>query len=353
MHLSWSWRRSTLLGPVAAFAFAGALSLPATSFAAPPAHQLWLVNVGAQSSDEGRQTNFFYSREITVDVGDQVRWTQNADELHTVTFLAPGQTRNDVPLFTFTSDFSNIVPNLTALAPQGDPTKFDGTALTSSGAFPVPGAPPGPPHQYTVTFTKAGDYDYVCLVHATMSGTIHVRASGTPYPQTQAQYDLQAHILQAQRLGQTTALAAQGLAAAVSSGGTRVTAGIGQLFNTGSFAVLRFEPDKKLIHAGEKVTWTNLDPETPHTVTFGTEPPGGPLGAYPPSGTDGPGHATISSPSQSVSSGFVLNGLPPPTPPLPPHSDTFSVTFTQPGVYPYICALHDDLGMKGVITVLP
>jgi len=29
------------------------------------------------------------------------------------------------------------------------------------------------------------------------------------------------------------------------------------------------------------------------------------------------------------------------------------ITFTAPGVYPYICALHDDLGMKGRIVVLP
>ena len=31
----------------------------------------------------------------------------------------------------------------------------------------------------------------------------------------------------------------------------------------------------------------------------------------------------------------------------------FRVTFTQPGVYNYICALHDDVGMVGQIVVLP
>jgi hypothetical protein len=29
------------------------------------------------------------------------------------------------------------------------------------------------------------------------------------------------------------------------------------------------------------------------------------------------------------------------------------ITFTNPGTYPYICALHDNLGMQGEIIVLP
>jgi plastocyanin len=31
----------------------------------------------------------------------------------------------------------------------------------------------------------------------------------------------------------------------------------------------------------------------------------------------------------------------------------FRVTFTHAGVFPYICALHDNLGMKGMVIVLP
>src|SRR6266702_3119036 len=47
----------------------------------------------------------------------------------------------------------------------------------------------------------------------------------------------------------------------------------------------------------------SIDPETPHTVTFGSEPRGAggdPLAAFAPSGTDAPGHATIGSPDQPV-----------------------------------------------------
>jgi plastocyanin len=32
---------------------------------------------------------------------------------------------------------------------------------------------------------------------------------------------------------------------------------------------------------------------------------------------------------------------------------SFRVTFMNPGVYPYICAFHDQLGMKGEVIVLP
>ena len=38
-----------------------------------------------------------------------------------------------------------------------------------------------------------------------------------------------------------------------------------------------------------------------------------------------------------------------------PHlfGNTFNVTFTQASTYHYICGQHDDMGMKGTVTVLP
>jgi plastocyanin len=108
--------------------------------------------------------------------------------------------------------------------------------------------------------------------------------------------------------------------------------------------------------AHPKTDLAYFDPITPHTITFGTEP-GNPI---PPSGNvtvdaDGALHATISSTSDNVHSGFIMSapqeriGLPQ----APFGSTRFRITFTAPGVYPYICALHDDLGMKGRIVVLP
>jgi len=110
------------------------------------------------------------------------------------------------------------------------------------------------------------------------------------------------------------------------------------------------------IHAGETVEWSNVDPSTPHTVTFGQEP----QNPIPPSSNvtvdqDGALHAVITSPSDNVHSGFIApapqerTGLP-----QAPISPTrFRVTFTHAGVYSYICVLHDNLGMKGKVIVEP
>ncbi len=105
----------------------------------------------------------------------------------------------------------------------------------------------------------------------------------------------------------------------------------------------RFYPTAIKIKAGETVTWTTDDPATPHTVTFGPEPDV----AANPIGTDEPGHATLPTapPGQAVSSGFMGVG------PGRPGGTAFQVTFTQPGIYHYICVLHDELGMVGTVTV--
>jgi len=56
-----------------------------------------------------------------------------------------------------------------------------------------------------------------------------------------------------------------------------------------------------------------------------------------------------------VHSGFILSAPQDRTglPQSPLFFTRFRVTFTHSGTYPYICALHDDLGMNGKIIVLP
>jgi plastocyanin len=127
---------------------------------------------------------------------------------------------------------------------------------------------------------------------------------------------------------------------------------------TQTVSVMRFMDATKVIHVGETVEWTTAEAVTNHTVTFGPEP--APPNQIPPSANvttdaDGARHAIISSPSDTVHSGFISEspqdriGLPQ----APPSATRFRVTFTQPGVYRYICVLHDELGMVGEIVVLP
>jgi plastocyanin len=119
---------------------------------------------------------------------------------------------------------------------------------------------------------------------------------------------------------------------------------------------MRFLRDVIVIRVGDTVEWTSLDPSINHTVTFGTEP----ADPRPPSANvlpdaDGARHAIISSPSDSVNSGF-LSPAPQDRPGLaqsPPGVTRFRVTFASPGTYQYICAVHDQLGMKGTVIVHP
>ncbi len=334
------WRRS--LGVVLALALGLWASLPSPAAAAVR----WQVDVGAQSPNQAVQANVFLPQNIWVDVGDTVDWNGQTGEIHTVTFGPPPAGGVGAAAAPYGLD-GNAHATL----------RVRNTQKVNSG-FVVKGV------TFSASFAQAGDYPYFCLVHAQMKGTVHVAQAGTPYPHSQAEYTAQGRGQGAGLVGQGFGLEAQGLAAAIHASpvaGTAVTAGIGQVLpGLGSIAVPRFLPDRRVVHVGQAVTWTNRDPETPHTVTFGSlpqdqVPPGPtvnevPVSAGPPGGTPGTvtvGQATLNAPptrTQWLSSGYIGADF------LGP---TFTATFDAPGSYPYYCALHDTLGMRGSIEVVP
>jgi plastocyanin len=110
-----------------------------------------------------------------------------------------------------------------------------------------------------------------------------------------------------------------------------------------SVNIARFLPDQRDIRVGDTITWTATDTVTNHTVTFGPEP----ANPAPASSNVVNGEATLptSPPGLTVNSGFLKANA------SPFAAKQFSVTFTAPGTYTYICALHDDLGMRGTIVV--
>jgi plastocyanin len=304
-----------------------------TVLALPAFGAQWQATVGAQSKNKGRQALAFLPNEIWIHAGDSISWTFNADDIHTVTFLADGQIRPPFPV--------------------GCPG-FSASGATFDGSTCVTAPPSITGGTFTVLFPTAGNYKLVCLVHEDMTGTIHVLDTSVPLPHEQSFYDKQS-ARQAQDL-----LSAPDLLSGHHHAANAVAVGIGKILaNAGgheTVSIMRFVEPELVIHAGATVEWTNHDPITPHTITLGTEP----ANPIPPSGNvsvdvDGALHATIVSTSDSVHSGFIISapqeriGLP--QAPLGP--TRFRITFTTPGVYPYICALHDDLGMKGRIIVLP
>lgn len=317
-----------------------ALSLPLSAWA-----DTWQLQVGAQSGDQAHQALAFLPNEIWIHPGDSVTWTFAADEIHTVTFLKPGQVR---PSRLVGCPGTNTTPDFSL---------FDNTACVNSGILFNSPALSSPP-TYTVVFPVAGNFKLVCLAHPNMTATIHVLDMSTPLPHDQDFYDQQADRERADLLSHAMASAHD------HSDSNDVTAGVGHIMGNGggtqTASVMRFMDATKVIQVGETVEWTSAEAVTSHTITFGPEPD--PLNQIPPSANvtvdaDGVRHAIISSPSDAVHSGFITQmpqdriGLP--QAPLSAGVTRFRVTFTQPGVYQYKCVLHDELGMVGQIIVLP
>ena len=331
----------------------------------PGQAESWQALVGAESPDHAVQVIAFLPNEMWVHSGDSITWSFPTPEPHSATFLTPGLVR---PPFTVGCPGTDTTP---------DPSPFDNSSCVNSGRITTAGT------TYTVTFPKPGNYRLVCLVHVNMTGTIHVLDTSLPLPHDQAFYDAEG-ARQARALlmdhdrapwrvredergeSDEDSLHAHHNMVVVATGEAVSTPG-----GINSVTVMRFMQPSITIHAGETVEWHSMD-VSGHTITFGVEPPNT-TPQTPPSANvfadaDGARHAIIYSTSDSVHSGFiaqagheragVAQALPPTAPliapPLPAGPVTrFRVTFMNPGVYPYICAFHDQLGMKGEVIVVP
>ena len=308
------------------------------------AQMVWHATVGAQSHDKGHQALAFLPNEIWIHAGDRVMWQWDADEIHTLSFLRPGQTRQPFP-------FGCGHPPATVVYAT-DPVTVDGVAPCVSTPPLVKG------QTFTVEFPTAGNFEMVCLVHPNMTGVVHVLVSTEPLPHDQLFYDDQAADRGRDLLSDDRHEMDHDMDQMKHGSPRLVTAGIGEVTATAggseTVSVLRFLNGSIVIHAGDTVEWTNLDPATPHTITFGTEP----ADPMPPSSNvtldpDGARHVVLAAPTDSAHSGFIAaapqerTGLAE----TPLAVTRFRVTFPNKGAYPYICALHDDLGMKGTITV--
>lgn len=57
------------------------------------AQESWRAVVGGQNSDMGHQALAFLPNEMWIHAGDTITWTQEADDIHTVSFLKAGDFR--------------------------------------------------------------------------------------------------------------------------------------------------------------------------------------------------------------------------------------------------------------------
>ncbi|MEX2393715.1 MAG: plastocyanin/azurin family copper-binding protein [Actinomycetota bacterium] len=113
------------------------------------------VTAAAGWGDKTLSVNRFAPAEIEVDAGTTVRWAaQNPYEPHTVTFDPP--------------DDAN------PFAPPGGVeggSSYSG-GFAHSGLYGAEGTPFA--GEFSLRFTEAGDYDYVCLLHPGMAGSVKV-----------------------------------------------------------------------------------------------------------------------------------------------------------------------------------
>ena len=287
------------------------------------AQQTWHVQVGAEIRYQAKQADAFFPDEIWIYVDDSIKFTFSPrSEDHTVTVLETGRAR---PLF------SGPAPN----------------AAT-----------------YVVKLPTAGNYKLACPAHPDMNGVVHVMqhtdsaaafyAASLPYDQFD--YDHQAAV----EMGDLPARKAdpsEGVRefppsenVVLMTGEVVVDAEGGQYL-----AMVHFLPRTIRIHAGETVEWINTDPMLPHTITFGPEPMNLKTLVTAIPGPDGAPQATINSPMDGVSSGFLQSAAQDRTflPESAPGATRLRVKFTRPGTYHYIGGLNDANGEVGAVIVLP
>lgn len=298
----------------------------------------WTVIVGGQTPDVSVYANGFFPRELTIHTGDTVDF-QFAG-FHNVSFLSGAP----APSFAM-KDGNNFYGNPLAFLPAGGNT-YDGTGFHGSGV------PQGTkPFSYSLTFTKAGRYEYACTLHPGMNGVINV-VDG-PVTETPEAALARGKAEQAASVA-AGAKAYQNLDPQGS--GTHVTVSlIGS--KQDRFSLLRFANKPLVVAAGTTVTWTVEDPFEVHTVTFAGDrklpeffvPQ--PQTGGPPKLLINPVALTPTSNTTYDGSGWVNSGLlgAPGAPGNPPSS--FSLTFTKPGRYVYWCLVHDHEDQQGIIVV--
>jgi plastocyanin len=300
------------------------------------------ISAGAESANAEVQVNAFAPRTITIAAGDSVTWRVDSTEFHTISFLGGG---SPPPFIDAGSD--GVFMNPAAVMPSGD-SSYDGGGVAGSGLLDKG-------QTYTLTFPKPGTYEYLCLVHPEMTGTVVVKPVGevTDTP-------VEVNARRTEEIN--AALAKNGIAVLASNTGEQpvegVSAGIAAGAGDHMIMVGRFLPQQVTIKAGDAVTWVWKDPATPHTVTFlGGKP--APDVVIPHPSNDGPPRLELNpvvlepagDPTAfaggALHSGFLDAAQLPPGSPAP----TFTVRFDQPGTYEYECLLHE--GMTGTIVVEP
>ena len=210
---------------------------------------------------------------------------------------------------------------------------------------------------------EPGTYAYFCDLHPGMLGTITVVDNATPIPSPAEMLTVAAAEFEAQggQAVEAAMITSMQPPAFTDDGVLQVSAGL----QAGASHVFGFFPSVAVIEVGQRVTWTVPDnSREPHFVTWPPLPPGSEFEpifseAGPPMIALGESfYPSVESGAEiSVGDSFNSGAMLPPV--FTSQSFTgeglvgpsFTLTFTEPGVYNYVCFVHP--GMQGTVVVMP
>jgi plastocyanin len=231
---------------------------------------------------------------------------------------------------------------------------YRGGEAGSGVPLPMPGAPPPSPAFSLVIDVKPGtSIAYLCDIHPGMAGSLTVVEDSEAIP-SPVEVAIQA-VAEFGASGGAASQAANDMettsATMMTSAGGKATVQMGN--DVGRAAIDLFFPYVTVIKAGESVTWKFSDNAIePHTVSMppirGQEIAPIPQEGKPPILAVGPEFAPMTQSGTTIKNGDKFSsGL---LVPVPGQLPTFTLTFTEPGVYPYTCNIHP--GMNGVVVVM-
>jgi plastocyanin len=323
------WRALVIAAVAALAATAAAINVAPTTTSATTATTYTAI-VGGQGPGEAAYINAFMPASLVITEGDSIQWKGVAGA-HTVAFLNNQPPPKEITLATVEDPIGGRNPT------------YDGTKQLYSG-FIVP----DPSTFYTVKFSKAGNYPFICLIHPGQVGSVTVLSPGMYVP-TQAQIDAEGKKVQAAgeaAVRRTTASNPTSATRTTNANGTSTwtVASSPYLAVPGGFVSQDiFTPARISIGAGDTVTWLEEIPAAHNVALLDNKPPAG--------------DPTQPTPQKVYTGGFASSGVIGKAPGIGPElfsgGDRYSLTFPNPGIYPYICILHVDAGMAGVIEVGP
>ncbi|HLI28523.1 MAG TPA: plastocyanin/azurin family copper-binding protein [Chloroflexota bacterium] len=138
---------------------------------------LWGVPMDIPSNPNTAVHKYF-PQHLTVEVGDTVRWVNQAlTEPHTVTFRAGAPREREFVPQPQASGPPLLVGNPRVIDPVVPPQPWDGQSYVGSGMI-GPGMPAG--SEFQLTFGTPGTFSYVCVLHEDlgMSGFVTVVPRG-------------------------------------------------------------------------------------------------------------------------------------------------------------------------------